>query len=119
MSVVCRLSGASEFRVFVKGAPERITDLCLDESLPPNYEKVLASYTIEGYRVIALAYKDVDSDCMVRDETESNLTFLGLLVMENKLKPESSEVIEKLHLCDVDTIMATGDNILTAVSVAR
>jgi len=39
--------------------------------------------------------------------------------MENKLKPVSYEVIETLHACDIDTIMATGDNILTAASVAR
>ena len=28
------------------------------------------------------------------------------------------EVIDTLHECEVDTIMATGDNILTAISVA-
>ena len=39
--------------------------------------------------------------------------------MENKLKSASKEVIEKLESCDVNTIMATGDNILTAISVAR
>lgn len=39
--------------------------------------------------------------------------------MENKLKKASREVIEKLESCDVNTIMATGDNILTAISVAR
>ena len=39
--------------------------------------------------------------------------------MENKLKSASKGVIEKLESCDVNTIMATGDNILTAISVAR
>ena len=54
-----------------------------------------------------------------RDVVESNLTFLGLLVMENKLKPETVGVIDTLQSCNVKTIMATGDNVLTAISVAR
>ena len=45
--------------------------------------------------------------------------FLGFLVMENKLKPVTTEVIQKLAECEVTTIMATGDNILTAISIAR
>lgn len=39
--------------------------------------------------------------------------------MENKLKPESTEVLQDLQNCEVKCIMATGDNILTAVSVAK
>ena len=50
---------------------------------------------------------------------EANLTFLGLLVMENKMKAETTAVIESLLECEVGTIMATGDNVLTAISVAR
>ena len=34
-----------------------------------------------------------------REEIESNLTFLGFLVMENKLKPESEEVLKDLNKC--------------------
>jgi len=39
--------------------------------------------------------------------------------MENKLKPITSAVIENLNACNVRTVMATGDNVLTAISVAR
>jgi len=39
--------------------------------------------------------------------------------MENKLKPETTGVIEDLQKCKIRTIMATGDNALTAISVAR
>ena len=38
--------------------------------------------------------------------------------MENKLKPETKGIIDTLRECEVDTIMATGDNVLTAISVA-
>lgn len=39
--------------------------------------------------------------------------------MENKLKNETVDVIKMLNQCKVRTIMATGDNVLTAISVAR
>lgn len=39
--------------------------------------------------------------------------------MENKLKENSSEVLKTLNECNIRTIMATGDNVLTAISVAR
>jgi cation-transporting ATPase 13A3/4/5 len=56
---------------------------------------------------------------MDRADYEMDLTFLGLLVMENKLKKETSAVIANLNECKIRTIMATGDNVLTAISVAR
>jgi P-type E1-E2 ATPase len=39
--------------------------------------------------------------------------------MENKLKPATQPTIETLNKCKIRTIMATGDNTLTAISVAR
>lgn len=39
--------------------------------------------------------------------------------MQNKLKPATSGVIQTLNQANIRTIMATGDNVLTAISVAR
>ena len=39
--------------------------------------------------------------------------------MENKLKPESASVLKTLNECEIRTVLATGDNVLTAISVAR
>jgi cation-transporting ATPase 13A3/4/5 len=54
-----------------------------------------------------------------RDKVENDLKFLGFLVMENKLKPVTKEIIKTLNDCKIRTIMATGDNTLTAISVGR
>ena len=56
---------------------------------------------------------------MKRDKIEKDLKFLGFLVMENKLKPVTKEIIKTLNDCKIRTIMATGDNTLTAISVGR
>jgi len=83
-------------------------------------------YTKEGYRVIALGTKSLPDvknyrkvQNLERKHVESDLVFLGLIVMENKLKDATAEVIRTLQQCNVRTIMATGDNVLTAVSVAK
>jgi cation-transporting ATPase 13A3/4/5 len=39
--------------------------------------------------------------------------------MQNKLKPVTTSVINTLNEANIRTIMATGDNVLTAISVGR
>lgn len=56
---------------------------------------------------------------MSREEAECGLEFLGFIIFENKLKPTTASVITELNQAGIHNIMCTGDNILTAVSVAR
>ena len=52
-------------------------------------------------------------------EAECHLNFLGFIVMKNVLKPETTPIIQKLYKAKIRVVMVTGDNILTAVCVAR
>ncbi|BFZ22994.1 hypothetical protein BsWGS_26032 [Bradybaena similaris] len=126
MSVITRSLGASNFDLFVKGSPEMIVSLSKPETVPFDFQQVLQSYTQHGYRVIALAWKPLPAKLnyvkvqrVNRDLLEMDLIFLGLLVMENRLKPQSAPVISQLIDANIRTIMVTGDNMLTALSVAR
>ncbi|XP_050051478.1 polyamine-transporting ATPase 13A3 [Dermacentor andersoni] len=124
MSVVTRVLGSTHFDIFCKGAPETIASLCKAETVPPDFVETLTSYTQLGHRVLALAHRPFTSSFakvhrLPREEVENNLTFVGLLVMENRLKPETTSVIRTLRAANIRTIMVTGDNMLTAVSVAR
>jgi cation-transporting ATPase 13A2 len=56
---------------------------------------------------------------MKREEAESNLEFIGFIIFENKLKLSTTPVIEELKQASIRTVMCTGDNILTAISVAQ
>ena len=56
---------------------------------------------------------------MKRDQAEKNLSFLGFLIMQNTLKSQTTPVIQELLEADIRTVMITGDNLLTAISVAR
>ena len=57
MSVICRNKIDNKFRIFTKGSPEKIGELCDPLSLPNNYAQVYSNYARDGYRVIALASK--------------------------------------------------------------
>lgn len=94
-------------------------------TIPKNFYHTLEKYTAEGYRVIALAYKDLaDYDenkqhYNKRETIEHDLVFLGLMLMENKTKPVTKRCIQQLQDANISTVMATGDNGLTAIAVGR
>lgn len=56
---------------------------------------------------------------MSRHEVESDLDFVGFIIFENKLKPTTAAVLHELLRSNIGAVMVTGDNILTAISVAR
>jgi len=125
MSVIVKNKVNQQFTAFVKGSPEKISTLCLPESLPQDFNSTLNEYTQKGYRVIALASRVLEGTNFMqvqgfqREQVEGKLTFLGFLVMENKLKEATAGTIRTLNDCKIRTIMATGDNTLTAISVGR
>ncbi|KLO18416.1 Ca-transporting ATPase [Schizopora paradoxa] len=125
MSVVVKRLKSSSMEVYVKGAPEVMTDICDRDSLPDDYDDLLSYYTKRGYRVIAIAGKSIEgltwlrAQRMKREQAESGLRFLGLIIFENKLKPGTTPAIQALRVAHMPCRMITGDNPLTAVSVAR
>lgn len=124
-SVIVRQFGARNPQVYVKGAPECMKDICCGDSFPTDYEDLLAYYTQKGFRVIACATKTLNKSNwlkvqkMKREDAESDLHFVGFIIFENKLKPSTTPIMEELERANIRTVMCTGDNILTAISVAR
>ncbi|XP_068983430.1 polyamine-transporting ATPase 13A3 isoform X1 [Bombus flavifrons] len=125
MSVITRTLGANHYDLYCKGSPEMILSLSRAESIPADFGAVLQDYTSEGYRVIGLAHKSLNRlpyakvQRLSRESAESDLTFIAFVIMENRLKPETTPVISALNTACIKTVMVTGDNMLTALSVAR
>lgn len=116
MSVIVKHLDEAGFRLHIKGSPEKIRELCKPETIPANYHEILEKYTEEGYRVLALAsrtlnygYKKVA--IAQREEFEKDLTFVGLLIMENRLKPVTTSIINQLHDAKIKTAMVTGNSV--------
>ncbi|RDA92278.1 hypothetical protein CP533_5486 [Ophiocordyceps camponoti-saundersi (nom. inval.)] len=124
-SVIVRHFGQKSGDIFVKGAPEAMREICREESFPSDYEEQLSYYTHKGYRVIGCAMKHlpklswVKAQKMRRSHVESELNFTGFIIFENKLKPTTAAVLKELSNSGIGAVMVTGDNILTAISVAR
>ncbi|XP_054435654.1 polyamine-transporting ATPase 13A2 isoform X5 [Pteronotus mesoamericanus] len=126
MSVVVAWPGAAQPEAYVKGSPELVAGLCSPETVPTHFAEVLQSYTAAGYRVVALAGKPLPitpsleaAQRLARDTVEQQLSLLGLLVLRNLLKPQTTAVIQALRRTHIRTVMVTGDNLQTAVTVAQ
>ncbi|GCC19852.1 hypothetical protein chiPu_0018575 [Chiloscyllium punctatum] len=126
MSVITRTLGERRLAAYMKGAPETVASLCKKETVPENFSEVLEKYTQQGLRVIAVAHRKLEAKLtwhkvqnVNRAVIEGNMEFLGLIMMQNKLKPRSIPILSELRKACIRAVMVTGDNMLTAVSVAR
>uniref|UniRef100_A0A8D0BJU2 ATPase cation transporting 13A2 n=1 Tax=Salvator merianae TaxID=96440 RepID=A0A8D0BJU2_SALMN len=126
MSVLVKPPGRGPLEAYMKGAPEVVAGLCKKESVPADFAQKLHGLTHDGFRVLGLAYKPFaapgsteEGQEVTRDAVEREMVFLGFLVMKNVLKPETAPVIRLLHNAKIQTVMVTGDNMLTALNVAR
>eukprot|EP00698_Gefionella_okellyi_P018956 TRINITY_DN5755_c0_g1_i1.p1 TRINITY_DN5755_c0_g1~~TRINITY_DN5755_c0_g1_i1.p1 ORF type:complete len:1123 (+),score=238.40 TRINITY_DN5755_c0_g1_i1:34-3369(+) len=124
MSVVT-VTDAGEVVVYTKGAPEVIRELATPSSIPAEFDTVLRDHVREGHRVLACASRrlpDVTASNIAqlsRDAIEQQLTFEGLVVMNNNIKPQSAPTIQALRAAGIRCVMVTGDHALTAAHVAR
>lgn len=114
----------SKKTTYIKGAPEKILPLCTNylsvtgNKIPiAKANNILSSIqkkTNNGIRVIFLAYND-NYHC----EELRNLTLIGALYIKDDIRSESKEALELIKSSGVQTVMITGDNKETAVSIGK
>lgn len=116
--------------IYVKGAPERLISMCtyqLDdkgqlEALNKEYwENVLTELAQYGERVLAIAYKSVDStyDHLQNDGLKSNLVLLGFFGITDQPRSEVKAAIKECEHAGIMIKMITGDHALTASAIGR
>ena len=95
-------------------------------SVPHDFTSTLIRYTKQGLRVIAAATKSLppkvqwkEADEMSRGALEEKAEFLGLIVMQNSIKPETFPAIKALHDADIITVMVTGKIELQSITLFR
>lgn len=74
-----------------------------------------------GLRVLALALRSLPGGALPTraEEAEAGLTLLGLVGMDNPLRPEVPEAVERCRSAGIHVVMLTGDHSHTAQTVAR
>jgi cation-transporting ATPase 13A3/4/5 len=120
-SVIVELRDGSAV-AFVKGSAESIRKICLPNSLPESYDEEVKRCSSEGIYQLSMGFK-ILSKSKIRDypreEIERDLTFAGVLNFKNMLRDEASDMIQQLKEGDVDSIMVTGDSLLTGIHIAK
>lgn len=119
LSIVKEGKGTT-LKVLCKGAPE-VIQLLLSQ-VPENYEEYCNYYVKHGYRVIAMAYKNLPQGLKAqnvsRDNAEKDLIFAGFLIFQCPMKEDTLEYVSKIMEANIGVKIITGDNILTAAYVA-
>jgi len=129
-------SVSGEYEVYVKGAPEEIinrsTHLLINGKKKQMTEDDLRflkkeqdNLSKKGLRVISVAFKPADEN-ITGDFKEENdddivnkLIFVGLIAIKDPLRPEAKNTIKLAKDAGIKTIMITGDNRLTAKTIAN
>lgn len=131
-------------RVLVKGAPEAVRGLL--GTVPKGFDEAARALAHAGYRVIALAWRNIDArdlpsgkgggkqagggwgrlqavakqaKHLPRSVAETGLISAGFLVLDSPLKADTTAVITHLREASMRCIMITGDAALTAVAVSK
>ncbi len=128
MSTKYRLHGVPT--VLTKGAPDmmltRINRIRVEDDIRPmtedDRERILEqnrTFSEQGLRVLAFAYKEVGEDEPLTLENEDELIFIGLTAMMDPPREESKEAVGKARGAGIRPIMITGDHKITATAIAR
>lgn len=107
--------------IFVRGAPEVVLEKSkLSESEKTTIKQEYERLAAEGLRIIAFGTKkETHTEHQTRDQLEKELTFLGILALYDPPRPEVAEAVRKSRIAGIQAIIVTGDNELTALSLAK
>ncbi len=117
---------------YVKGAAEKILSLSqyqfkgseivpLEEADTQAILQANDAMAGEAMRVIATAYVDLPSDLedLEDEHIRGNLVFVGLAGMADPPREEAKEAVRLCEQAGIKVVMITGDNRVTAESIAR
>ncbi len=115
--------------IYVKGAPERILEMCNtqqgfgeDEPLDRDYWYAQAeTIASEGQRLLAVAARTTDSEHTILnfDDVENELTFVGLFGLIDPPRDEAITAVGQCQDAGIRVKMITGDHAGTAIAIAR
>lgn len=108
-------------QVIVKGAPERVAEMCSDARAASAMLEQAESLATDGYRVLAFAQGDAqpDLDSEMDPAEPTGVRVLGLVAMIDPLRAGVREAVAEAKAAGVATIMVTGDHPVTALAIAR
>lgn len=128
MSLV--MEGDGKRLLITKGAPEGVLALCRaleidgqEQSLQDeNQRRCTETYrelNRQGYRVLAVAYRQVDEQPVYRAADEKDLVLAGFLVFSDPPKEDAAAALRSLRHDGIQVKLLTGDNELVSRHVCQ
>ncbi|MDD5154942.1 MAG: magnesium-translocating P-type ATPase [Candidatus Omnitrophica bacterium] len=127
MSVVIDIEG--KHRIISKGAPEEIFKRCtryeldgeildMEELILSDLREEYGNLSSEGFRVLAIAYKDMESNKDIYSrEDEKDLILKGYVAFYDPPKPSARRAILALKRLGIEFKVLTGDNELVTKKI--
>ncbi|CAF0836714.1 unnamed protein product [Adineta steineri] len=122
------------YRIYTKGASEMVLTKCTsilgenhqvkqltEEDKTRITKDLIEKMASNALRTICIAYKDLGKETQNWDDEEkmiNNLTCIAIVGIEDPVRPEVPDAILKCQKAGVVVRMVTGDNIMTARSIA-
>lgn len=117
---VVRLPNQSQL-VLVKGSFEKMA--AQSSYASPALAEMVSNLSKDQYYVITIGKKvisgDQDISATPREELESGIDLIGLLLFKNDLKEDSAQAIAELKAGATRVVMITGDSVEAGIGVAR
>jgi len=133
-SVLVVPPGSTQPLLITKGALAKVLEVCSEaevggpEGTPPQrvplqavraaIEEQMRRLSASGYRVLGVAERSAEAGVIHRD-SEHSMTFLGLIALEDPLKPAIGATVAALAQLGVRLKLITGDNALVAARIGR
>ena len=127
MSVIVDMGGHN--RLIAKGAPEEIFRRCkkfeleneffdLTDMILTDLKEEYKNLSAEGYRVLALAYRDTDKSKIVYSkDDETDLILKGYVAFLDPPKPTTKKTLEAIKKLGIEVKVLTGDNELVTKKI--
>ncbi|MDX9913531.1 MAG: cation-transporting P-type ATPase [Candidatus Moranbacteria bacterium] len=116
----------------VKGSPDVMIDLCdfikindeiihFDKADKDKIKKMYNDMSAQALRVLAFAYRNLEdvADNKYLEESEKNLTWVGMMAMIDPPRQDVKEAIAECKSLGIKVIMITGDYEITASAIAK
>ena len=126
------------YRLYCKGAPKQLLDLCdflvgqitnevevlsLTAADRNEFLDIAEGYQKDGLRTLAVAFREFDKEPKggwdKQSWLESSLTLLTIFGIEDPLRPSVPGAISDCRKAGIDVRMCTGDALDTAIAIAK
>ncbi len=124
------VAGPATHLLITKGAVDPILAVCTRAELPDgtavpledrseHIRQQFQSLNEQGFRTLGLAAREMGNTAHIDKQHEAEMTFLGLLVFADPVKPGMAETIGALRQLGVSLKIITGDHRLVASYVSN